>query len=183
MAKGQFGDLFSASSLGLNQDVVLHSADHGLTWSTYSTQLPAGTPWSVTASNEFPPSVYAISQTNKLTVSATGGPWSAAIIPPWPAGYQFVGANFGTEPGATVTVDWLTNDFYVSGVNANGTNGVVLKSPVASHGSSWVPLTGTQQSHTNVGTPGMLKQDEVLKSMNVDSSSRAAIVALSANVS
>jgi len=170
MAFGGNGPLFTVGTS--NPDIFFtNTFDDPNSWVQYQTDLPA-MPLSVFASNESPPSVYTITGPNQLNISITDGPWRATT-PPWPTGDQFAGR--GSAPGEAFAIDRANNDLYTVGVDPNlNEAAAVLKSQASSHGLRWSRLTGTAVAAP--GTAGMLKQDEVVKTVYPDSSSRAVIV-------
>ena len=174
MAMGRFGSLFTTASMS-GQDNILASSNYGSNWSFYHSNLQEGPPWGLVVSNENPPTVYAFNGApggpgqSYLMVSVNNQDWTLpATVPSWPAGYQFI----GTGAGPAASTDWSTGDLYVVGSNVFADAPVVLMSPVTSHGTSWIQLTGTNTS----GTPAMLKQDERVTTLGVDASARAVIV-------
>ena len=167
MAKGRFGPLFTT---GANSDLHIFAQFAPYTaggWTSYQTALPQP-PLYVVASNESPrPTVYVPLASDQLSVSVNNGAWLPAVTPAWPQGYHFRSSG----AGSVVTIDRGSNDFYVVGVDANTVRPVILKSPVGSHGSTWIPMTGSA-----TGAPGTLKQDEIVNAVFVDSSTQTIIV-------
>ena len=173
MAFGGTGPLFTTGTSNPNI-FFTNTFDDPNSWVQYQANLPS-IPWSVFASNESTPSVYAITGTNQLNISITGGSWRPPITPPWPTGDGF-GGN-GSAAGAVFAIDRATSDLYTVGVSNPTTDQiapVVLKSLASAHGLRWSLLTGTVTPAP--ATPGKLKQDEVVKAIYPDSSSRAVIV-------
>ncbi len=157
LAKGSSGNLLTIYGNG-----VFQSPDHGKTWDDYGgNPLPAA-PQSIVASDELATSVYlTLANDPRLFVSPNSQSWRYAALPPgWPAGH---------EP-RRVALDSNTGDVYLLGADGCARGAVVYASPVAQHGASWSPLTGS----------GALELDQVdmPNSIGVDPSARTVIVAM-----
>jgi hypothetical protein len=172
MAKGRYRPLFTGGTNGTN--FLYQSTNSGGTWSTYPSSanpLPA-VPLGLVVSNETTPTVYVADANNRLDVSVSGGAWQPPIAPPFPGGYVFASsASTYGGPTALIAVDRTSHDFYAVGAQSGSqTTPVVFKSPAASHGTVWVPLTGPGQ------IPGRVAVAERPTALGIDSSSRAVLV-------